>query len=112
MNGLPNATPERQTPARRNVELLDDAVSLPSAIAKRKTDIRRLRMKYRLLCEVQAPIERVFWELEQRKSQLADQLANEGATPFCRPRRSGHKRKEPQGDGRCDSPRTQWVFVT
>ena len=31
---------------------------------------------------MQAPIERTFWELEQCKGQLADQLANEGAMPF------------------------------
>ena len=88
--GPPNAAPELLTPAQRNVELLDDSVSLPSAIAQSKTDIRRMRREYRLLCEAQAPIERVFWEIEQRKGQLADQLANEGIKPFCRPRRSGH----------------------
>ena len=88
--GPPNAAPGRQTRAQRNVELLDDSVSLPSAIAQCKTDIRRMRREYRLLCEAQAPIERVFWEIEQRKGQLADQLANEGIKPFCRPRNSGH----------------------
>ena len=49
-----------------------------------------MRAEYRLLCEVQAQIERAFWAIEQRKGQLADQLANEGIKPFCRPRNSGH----------------------
>jgi hypothetical protein len=35
--GPPNAAPGRQTRAQRNVELLDDSVSLPSAIAQCKT---------------------------------------------------------------------------
>ena len=61
---------------------------LHPALARCKSDIRRMRREYRLLCEAQAPIERVFWELEQRKAQLADRLANEGASPFCRPRGS------------------------
>ena len=56
-----------------------------------KPDIRRMRREYRLLCEAQAPFERVFWQLEQRKGQLADQLANEGVAPFCRPRRGGQR---------------------
>jgi hypothetical protein len=54
-------------------------------------DIRRMRREYRLLCEAQAPVERVFWQLEQRKGQLADQLANEGVAPFCTPRRGGQR---------------------
>jgi hypothetical protein len=40
-----------------------------------------MKEEYRLVCAVQAPLERVlrvFWELEQRKGQLADQLANNG----------------------------------
>jgi hypothetical protein len=60
-----------------------------TALRPGKPDIRRMRREYRLLCEAQAPIERVFWQLEQRKGQLADQLANEGVAPFCRPRRAG-----------------------
>ena len=95
MNAAQKATPELETRAQRNVELLDDAVSLPPAIAQCKSDVRRLASEYQLLCEAQAPIERVFWELEQRKAQLADRLANEGAAPFCRPRRCGGKRATP-----------------
>jgi hypothetical protein len=41
--GPPNATPERLTPAKRNVELLDDAVFLLPAIAQRKSYHRPYR---------------------------------------------------------------------
>jgi hypothetical protein len=50
-------------------------------------DIRRLRREYRILCELQLPLERLFWQLEQRKGQLIDQLANLGVAPFCFPRK-------------------------
>lgn len=52
-----------------------------------KPNISRVQREYRLICEVQAPIERIFWRLEQRKAYLTDRLANAGVSPFCRPRR-------------------------
>ena len=67
--------------------------SLPLAArdVNTRARVRRLRAEYQLLCKVQAPIERAFWAFEQRKGQLADQLANEGATLYCRPRRCPQK---------------------
>ena len=58
------------------------------AVARRKANIRQLRRDYQLLCQMLKPIERIFWAIEQRRTQLADQLANEGVPPFCTPRRS------------------------
>jgi hypothetical protein len=43
--GPGNATPERQTPAQRNVELLDDALSLLPAIVQCKSGLRRTRLR-------------------------------------------------------------------
>jgi hypothetical protein len=66
--------------------------------------VRKLHAEYRLLCDAQAPIERIFWQLEQRKGKLADQLANEGVAPFCRPRRGGQgprKRLTRKGGSPC-----------
>ena len=54
-----------------------------------------LLREYRLICRMIRPIERAFWQLEQRKGQLADQLANEGVRPFCEPRRE----REPHAKG-------------
>jgi hypothetical protein len=71
-------------------EPIDQSLPLAARIVNTRARVRRLRAEYQLLCKVQAPIERAFSALEQRKGQLGDQLANEGIKPFCRPRRSGH----------------------
>jgi hypothetical protein len=72
-------------------EPIGQSLPLAARDVNRRARVRRLRAEYQLLCKVQAPIERAFWALEQRKVQLADQLANEGIKPFCRPRMSGHQ---------------------
>ena len=102
-----NAAPWRRNQGGQSVDL-SVRHSLPTArphknktLSRRadKDKIRRLRLEYQMLSEVQAPLERAFWRLEQRKAQLADQLANEGVAPFCRPRRGGcppSKRKRPK----------------
>ena len=71
-------------------EPISQSLPPPARDVNTRARVRRLRSEYQLLCKVQAPIERAFWALEQRKGQLADQLANEGIKPFCRPRNSGH----------------------
>jgi hypothetical protein len=87
--GPESATPRRQTEAARK-STDDDAAPIVHPPKPGKADLRRMRQEYRILCQNQAPIERAFWALEQRKGQLADKLANEGIKPFCRPRDSGH----------------------
>jgi hypothetical protein len=90
--GPENATPRLDTEAARKVN--DDRQHIVHPRRPGKTDVRRMQREYRLLCEAQAPIERAFWRLEQRKGRLADRLANEGIAPFCRPA-SGRKRRQP-----------------
>jgi hypothetical protein len=90
MNGpLPKKTPRLSPEAARKVDD-DDRQHIAHSQRPDKSDIRRMRREYRLLCVAQAPVERVFWQLEQCKAQLADQLANEGVAPFCKPRRGVH----------------------
>ena len=88
--GPENATPRLDSEAARKVDD-DDGEHIVHSQRPDKPDIARMRREYRRLCEIKAPVERVFWQLEQFKGQLADQLANEGVAPFCRPRRGGQR---------------------
>ena len=87
--GPEKATPRLDSEAARKVDD-DDGEHIVHFQAPDK-DIARLRQEYLALCEAQAPFERIFWQIEERKGQLADQLANEGVAPFCRPRRGGQR---------------------
>jgi hypothetical protein len=102
--GPENVAPRLDTEATHKVDD-DDIRPIVRSKTPGKADIRRLRQEYQLLCRMQAPIERAFWRLEQRKGRLADRLANEGIAPFCRPA-SGRKRLRrqpltPKGDTSC-----------
>jgi hypothetical protein len=92
--GPENATPRLDSEAARKIDE-DDRQHIVHSQRPDKPDIRRMRREYQLLCEAQAPIERAFWQLEQRKGRLADQMANEGVTQFCRPRQDGQRRQQP-----------------
>ena len=67
---------------------------IPHGGPPRKRDIRRLRAEHRALCQMLAPIEQIFWEIAQKRAQIADKLANQGVVPFCRPA-SGRKPRKP-----------------
>jgi hypothetical protein len=41
--------------------------------------------EYRVLCALQAPLERAFWAVTQRRAQIADRLANLGLAEFAEP---------------------------
>jgi hypothetical protein len=85
--------PSKEDPRRRSVgqkpnQWDDDELCrlIPQGEPPRKPDIRRLRAEYRRLCLALEPLERAFWRLEQRRSRLADALANAGVKEFCKPR--------------------------
>jgi hypothetical protein len=73
------AAPRLVIPGRRKVSIdWTTANSYTSAAQPSSADIRRMRREYRLLCQLLAPLEKIFWELEQRRASMADRLANEG----------------------------------
>jgi hypothetical protein len=85
--------PSKEDPRRRSVgqkpdQWDDDELCrlIPHGTRLRKADIHRLRAEYMSLCQALALLESAFWRLEQRRSRLADALANAGVKEFCKPR--------------------------
>jgi hypothetical protein len=70
---------------------IEQSLPLAARAVNTRARVLRLRSEYQLLCKVQAPIERAFWALEQRKGTIFF-LEKKGAMPFRRPRRSPGKK--------------------
>jgi hypothetical protein len=84
--------PSKEDPRRRSVgqkpnQWDDDELCrlIPQGEPPRKPDIRRLRAEHRALCQMLAPIEQIFWEIAQKRAQVADALARAGVEEFCEP---------------------------